>query len=136
MNRKGNTFAVYILCLLLAGCASWFQTTPTKVDSVDQRYIEAETSLKNAYGTLSRLADKELAARAAGSPPGTVISKERYIATLDKLDAARNILRTGRAMVPTACLDASVYRELGLSGCLNKNQIALAVLAILTRVNE
>jgi hypothetical protein len=123
------------LCLLLAGCASWIQSEPSKVDPVERRYIEAETNLKNAYRLLSQLADKEMEARAKGEPVGSVVTKEAYFTHLARLGSAKRLLRDGRA-IGSGCLDSASYAELGLSGCLSREQIALSVLAIITKFNE
>lgn len=131
-----KTVFIGLLLAVLPGCAAWLQSTPSNVDPIDQKYIEAETGLKNAYWTLGELADKELAARAEGKPVGSVVDKDDYMASLERLDAAKRILRDGRAISGTACLDAATYKALGISGCLNRQQVALAVLAILTRINK
>lgn len=127
---------LFILLTVLAGCASMLSSEPTKVDPTEQKYIEAETTLKNLYVTQQELAKAEKRARAAGAPVGTIVTKDVYDATLDRLDTFKDVLRDGRKLVAGSCLDVTKFKDIALTGCMSREQIALVLLTVLSRFNQ
>jgi len=111
-------------------------TESTKVDLVEQKYIETETQLKNTYNLLERLSTSEKRARAAGAPPGSVITRINYFTTLDRLDTFKTVIREAHKLKEGSCLDVTKFADVDLKGCLNKEQVALALLDILSKFNE
>jgi len=136
--RAARLCVAVFLLPLLAGCASLLSTEPIKVDPVELKYIEAETQIKNTYVAMQQLAVSEKKARAAGAPVGSVVSKDVYDATLDRLDTFTKVLREGREMAGAAgaCLDVTKFKDKGLQGCMSREQIALVLLQILSQYNQ
>ena len=126
---------IFLAAILLTGCANWLTSEPVKVDSTELRYIEAETQLKNTYLAMQQLAISEKKARAGGAAPGSVVDRDLYFSTLDRLDTFTLVLREGRTMAGT-CLDVTKFGDKSLQGCLSREQIALVLLQILNRYNE
>lgn len=134
--RAAQRYALCALLVTLAACANMLMTEPTKVDPVEQKYIETETQLKNTYALVERLAASEKRARAAGAAPGSVITRANYFATLDRLDTFTTVVREARKLKDGSCLDVTEFKDVDLTGCLSKEQVALALLNILSKFNE
>lgn len=132
--RLVSTFLA--LWVLLAACASFIDPGPSIVDPTEQKYIEAEVTLKNLYRTQQELAKAEKRARAAGAPKGTIVTKADYDKTLDRMDNFKDALRQGRLLTAGSCLDMTKFKDPGLSGCMNREQIALVLLNILSNFNQ
>lgn len=127
---------------MLAACAQGLTGYQTKVDPLEEKYIEAETNLKQGFATMGRAADAEQAARKAGNAPGSVITKAAYDRGMTKLGQLKDFTRQAHALsANVSCMKitndegAAIFPDLNLSGCLNRESAVLLALAILSQIN-
>lgn len=131
--RNVNSLFVATLFLALAGCAG----------GVQQRdlYADVEIGIKAGYQLVEDLSTQELAARAAGKPAGSIITRAQGEKALQTLDAAKTVSRlaadtTSGCVQPRDAEAATALQRLGLAGCITSDQVLIAALAAIRLLRE